>query len=49
MNRAQRRAELRAKTRNAHDGREEAIKRGRAVMRAKTPANGREHEARARK
>lgn len=48
-NRAQRRAAMRAKTRNATDGREEAIRRGRAVMRAKAPANDREHEARGRR
>lgn len=49
MNRAQRRAELRTKTRNPHDGREDAIRRGRVVMRSKLPANNVEREARGRK
>lgn len=46
-NRAQRRAAMRTKARNANDGRDEAIKRGRATMRAKNrdPL----HDARARR
>ena len=48
-NRAQRRAAMRAKPRNANDGREQAIARGRATMRAKKPTNPAEKEARARR